>query len=287
MPNNKITANTRQGHTVVQDISDPGSLRVATFPIHGAVSEVMPARGHPGPARRIAAAAVDLPPEFRLECLSCQLFEVAAHHPPPSEGRWSHGAHRVGAGPVPMKAEAVRHIVALRANRQMCRITAGGIGVGGVGSPRIGRPCRSWPTCGADTRTPGSQPDWRSWPNSRRHRRAPADDRRHRGRHRLLQPRDRRTCGRAGGAVRGAGREPFRPVRQRPVPRPRPRETTDPSASATHPPRPAVDERRFVAGGGSYRALRSRRQWITLPAPRVPSGYESSTPRTESRPAPS
>ncbi len=113
---------------MVQDISDPGSLRVATFPVHEAVSEVMPTRRHPGPAHGIAAAAVDLPPELRLECLSCQLFQVAAHHPPPAGRRWDQGSHRVGARPVPMKAKAVRHVVSLRANRQVCRIAAGGIG---------------------------------------------------------------------------------------------------------------------------------------------------------------
>jgi hypothetical protein len=39
---------------------------------------------------------------------------------------------------------------------------------------------------------------------------------------------------------------------------------TDPSASAAHHPRPAVGEREYVVGGGSHRALRSRRQRIML-----------------------
>ncbi len=103
---------------------------------------------------------------------------------------------------------------------------------------------------------PARQPDSRSWPNSRRHLRAPADDRRHRGRHRPLQPRDRRTCGRAGGAVRGAGREPFRRVRQRPVPRPRPRETTDPR----HRRRTLPGQRSTSAGTSSARRVVSSAQ---------------------------
>ncbi|MET9009602.1 hypothetical protein ABZX74_01460 [Streptomyces olivaceoviridis] len=39
---------------------------------------------------------------------------------------------------------------------------------------------------------------------------------------------------------------------------------TDPSASAAHHPPSAVGERRYVVGGGAYRALGYRRQWITL-----------------------